>query len=195
MRIGLTGGIGSGKSTVARLLERRGSVLIDADAISRASTDAGGAAIPDIRASFGDSYITPEGALDRVRMRERVFQDPAAKTMLEAIIHPLVGQQSEKLLREAGSRSVVFDVPLLVESGRWPARVDWVWIVDCSMETQIQRVQQRNRWQRNDIEAVMNQQASRAERLAASDAVIFNENVTLDELELMVEDLAMRFGL
>lgn len=195
MRLGLTGGIGSGKSTVARLLAARGACVIDADAISRASTAPGGTAIPAIREAFGPAYITDDGALHRDRMRERVFQDPEAKRRLEGIIHPIVAMQTRAMVEEAGSRPVVFDVPLLVESRQWPQRVDRVWVVDCKESTQVARVQARNGWAVEAVEAVIRQQASRAQRLAAADAVIFNDGIDLEELEQLVADLAARFGI
>src|SRR3990167_6059018 len=126
MRVGLTGGIGSGKSTVLQMLAQLGAAVIDADAISRATTAAGGAAIPAIAQRFGREFITPQGALDRDRMRERAYADPAARKQLEEIIHPLVGQESERQVQAAlaaGVKCIVFDIPLLVESGRWRARV------------------------------------------------------------------------
>lgn len=195
MRLGLTGGIGSGKSTVARLLAARGACVIDADAISRASTAPGGTAIPAIREAFGPAYITDDGALHRDRMRERVFQDPEAKRRLEGIIHPIVAMQTRAMVEEAGSRPVVFDVPLLVESRQWPQRVDRVWVVDCKESTQVARVQARNGWAVEAVEAVIRQQASRAQRLAAADVVIFNDGIDLEELEQLVADLAARFGI
>ena len=195
LRLGLTGGIGSGKSTVARLLAARGACVIDAAALARASTAPGGTAIPAIREVFGPAYITDDGALHRDRMRERVFQDPEAKRRLEGIIHPIVAMQTRAMVEEAGSRPVVFDVPLLVESRQWPQRVDRVWVVDCKESTQVARVHARNGWAVEAVEAVIRQQASRAQRLAAADVVIFNDGIDLEELEQLVADLAARFGI
>ena len=126
-RIGLTGGIGSGKSTVARLLVDSGAILVDADAISRQLTAPGGAALQEIARQFGDDVITADGAMDRDRMRQLAFNDPSARQRLEAIIHPLVGQEATRQSAQAvkaakGSACIVFDVPLLVESGRWRNR-------------------------------------------------------------------------
>jgi len=133
--LGLTGGIGSGKSTVGTMLMARGAAVIDADAISRATTAAGGAAIAAIAERFGLTFITPAGALDRERMRTHVFANPNARQQLEAIIHPLVSlhtqQQAEAALAR-GQRVLVFDVPLLVESQRWRGHVDRVLVVDCA---------------------------------------------------------------
>jgi len=129
LRIGLTGGIGSGKSTVAGLLAAHGAAIIDTDAIARRLTLAGGAAIPALRAEFGDDYIDTNGALDRERMRTLAFGDPAARQRLEGILHPLIGEQTEREAAAAAAPVKVFDVPLLVESGRWRARVDRVLVV------------------------------------------------------------------
>ena len=147
MRIGLTGGIGSGKSTVAQMLVAGGAVLIDADAISRSVTAPGGAAIAQIAAWFGPQAITPEGAMNRDVMRQRIFDDPAAKKQLEAIIHPLVSSESARQAEVAylsGSSLLVFDVPLLVESHRWRQQLDKVLVVDCTEATQISRVMARD---------------------------------------------------
>jgi len=132
MRIGLTGGIGSGKSTVAALLVRQGAVLIDTDAIARALTGPGGAAMPALRARFGDAIVDAQGALDRERMRALAFADPAAKRTLEAVLHPVIGAEAERQAVQAAGAPLVFDVPLLVESGHWRTKVDRVLLVDCS---------------------------------------------------------------
>ena len=183
LRIGLTGGIGSGKSTVALLLERQGAALVDTDAIARHLTLPGGTAIESIRAAFGADFITADGALDRARMRALAFSDPCAKRRLEAILHPLIGTETE---RQAGATqaapAVVFDVPLLVESGRWRARVDKVLVVDCLEATQVRRVVARSGWTAPAVQAVLAQQASRAQRRACADAVIFNDAIALDQL-------------
>lgn len=194
-RLGLTGGIGSGKSTVAQLLALRGACVIDADALSRASTGPGGAAIPAIRDAFGPDFIGADGALLRERMRERVFAHPQDRHTLERIVHPIVAAQSRAMVEQAGSAPIVFDVPLLVESRQWPQRVDRVWVVDCTVETQVARVQARSGWTADAVKSVIGQQASRAQRLAAADAVIFNDGIDLVTLERLVADLAARFGL
>jgi dephospho-CoA kinase len=189
-KIGLTGGIGSGKSTVAAMLVAQGLPLIDADALSRAATQVGGLAISPIRAAFGDDMIAADGSLNRDAMRQAMLADANAKARLEAILHPLIGQQIDlelKLAHEAGSQIAVLDIPLLVEGGaRWRSRVDAVWVVDCQPQTQISRVKARSGWPMAQIEAVMAAQASRVQRLAAADAVIFNENISLSELEQQV---------
>lgn len=197
-RIGLTGGIGSGKSTVARILVDCGAALIDADAISRQLTAPGGAAVSELARQFGPQLITPEGAMDRDRMRQLAFGDPAIKGRLEAIIHPLVSQES---LRQssaavaAGRACIVFDIPLLVESGRWRQQLDRVLVVDCTEDTQIARVMVRNAWPREVVEKIMAGQASRAQRLAAADICICNEGLSLETLDRLVRQLAPRFGL
>lgn len=182
LRIGLTGGIGSGKSTVAAMLAALGAPVVDADAISRASTAAGGTAIEPIRQAFGDSFITPTGALDRDRMRARVFSDAQAKARLEAIVHPLVRAEIDRRIAACTADAIVLDLPLLVESPAWRERCDRVWVVDCTPETQIRRVMARNGWPREQVLAVLAQQASRAQRLAAADLVIANDDIDLDTL-------------
>jgi dephospho-CoA kinase len=198
MRIGLTGGIGSGKSTVLQMFAELGAAVIDADAISRASTAAGGAAIPAIAQRFGSQFITPGGALDRERMRAHAYADAQARKQLEEIIHPLVGQESARQVEAAlaaGVPCIVFDIPLLVESGRWRAQVDRVVVVDCSPETQIKRVVARSGLKPDDVRAIIAAQATRADRLAAADVVICNEHVSLGELRDIVVQAARRFGL
>ena len=200
LHLGLTGGIGSGKSTVAALWAERGAAVIDADAISRATTAAQGAALPAIAAQFGPSLIGTDGALDRAAMRDLVYQDPAARARLEAIIHPLVSQETERRVAHAqqqGALLLVFDVPLLVESGaRWRARVDRVLVVDCESAVQIERVVARSQLPRAQIEAIIAAQATREQRLAAADWVLFNgEGVTVRDLNRQIDELAGRLGL
>ena len=199
LRLGLTGGIGSGKSSVASILARAGAAVMDADAISRSLTQAGGRAIPAILAEFGETLIGPDGAMDRDAMRALVFSNPSSKRQLEAIVHPLVGQvlqEQSNAAVAAGHACLVYDVPLLVESGdRWRRQVDWVCVVDCEVETQIQRVMARNQLGRADVERIISQQASRQQRLACADAVIFNEGIDLAHLERLVHEMMTRFGL
>lgn len=189
-KIGLTGGIGSGKSTVARMLVARGAQLIDADALSRAATQPGGAAIPSIRAAFGDAVVSTDGSLNRDAMREIMLTDARAKTSLEAILHPLIGEQINHRLEaanHAGAQLVVLDIPLLVEGGaRWRSCCDAVWVVDCLASTQMARVQSRSAWPVAQVASVIAAQASRAQRLACADAVIFNEEITLSMLDQLV---------
>ncbi|MBL8286692.1 MAG: dephospho-CoA kinase [Rubrivivax sp.] len=189
-RIGLTGGIGSGKSTVARLLVRCGAHLVDTDAIARALTLPGGAGIAPIAAAFGAESIAADGALDRARMRALVFADPAAKVRLEGILHPLIGEQARAhAAAAAAGQPVVFDVPLLAESSHWRDRVERVLVVDCSEATQAARVAERPGWTLAAAERVIAQQAPRAARRAIADAVIHNDGLSLDELAAAVGQL------
>ena len=190
-RIGLTGGIGSGKSTVAGMLRELGAAVIDADAISRGLTAAGGAALPAIARQFGAHMIGADGALDRSAMRQLVFADPAARQRLEAIIHPLVGQQTAERAQAAlaqGCRVLVHDVPLLVEAGeRWRRQLDRVWVVDCEEATQRQRVMARSGLSAAEVQAIIDQQARRQQRLACADGVIRNEGLDLAALREQVQ--------
>jgi dephospho-CoA kinase len=198
LRLGLTGGIGSGKSTVARMLADRGAAVLDADAMSRATTQAGGSAIAPIARTFGDGFIAPDGSLDRQRMRDHVFAHPEARAQLEEIIHPLVSQamqQQSAAALAAGSRCLVHDVPLLVESGRWRQSLDRVLVVDCSEDTQRRRVRARNRWDEATITAVIASQSPRLNRLAAADVVLFNDGDSLEALARQVDALTSWFGL
>jgi dephospho-CoA kinase len=198
VRIGLTGGIGSGKSTVLAMLQERGAVAIDADAISRSTTAAGGPAIPLIAQRFGPEFVDADGALDRVRMRERAYAHPESRKELEAIIHPLVGQEIARQVEQAlaaGASCIVFDIPLLVESGRWRAQLDRVLVVDCEPETQVARVAARSALQPDEVRAIIAAQAPRTLRLAAADMVICNEGIGLEALRHEVEQAALSFGL
>ncbi|MFZ4480261.1 MAG: dephospho-CoA kinase [Rhodoferax sp.] len=198
VRLGLTGGIGSGKSTVAALLARQGAGIVDADAISRQLSAAGGLALPAIAGAFGPEFITPAGALDRDRMRDLIHRDAGARQRLEAIIHPLVGQETQRqadLLAREGTRCIVFDVPLLVESPFWRKKVDHVLVVDCTPEVQISRVMARSQLPRQDVERIIASQASREQRLSAADSVIFNVGLSLDELAAELAQISGRFGL
>lgn len=185
MRIGLTGGIGSGKSTVASaLVTLGGALLVDTDAISRDLTQPGGAAMPAILTQFGAAFVTAEGALNRAAMRELAFRDPTAKRALEAILHPMIGAETSRqsALASTGQR-VVFDVPLLVESGRWRRLVDRVLVVDCGEDTQVARVIARSGLSESAVRAILAQQATRSQRRAAADAVIHNDGLTLEQLK------------
>ncbi len=194
LRLGLTGGIGSGKSTVAQMLAKRGAAVIDSDAIARSVTATNGSAMPAIREAFGPEFVTPEGALDRERMRARVFSDPGAKLRLEAIVHPLVGlatQAQAQAAIQAGHTLLVFDVPLLVESSRWRKLVDMVMVVDCLESTQIARVMARSGLSQDAVQNIIHAQATRAQRLAAADITVFNEGLDLEQLKRAVDALAL----
>ena len=186
--LGLTGGIGSGKSTVAGMLAQRGAAVIDADAISRATTAAHGPAIPLIAEAFGAHMIAADGALDRAAMRQLVFEDASARQRLEAIVHPLINRETERQTQDAigmGVGLLVFDVPLLVESGaKWRSRLDRVLVIDCPPDVQTQRVMGRSGLSPEETKRIMEAQASRHQRLAAADIVIYNgHGVTLESLE------------
>lgn len=193
-RIGLTGGIGSGKSTVAGLLAQQGAVLVDTDAIARAIAQPGGIAMPALEAAFGPGVIAADGGLDRAAMRQIVFADAGAKLRLEGILHPLIGTETQRQAAAAGDDAVVvFDVPLLVESGRWRAIVDRVLVVDATEQTQLKRVVARSGWAPEAVQAVIAQQASRRARRAAADAVLYNETLSLEELGAQVWGLWNRW--
>jgi len=170
----LTGGIGSGKSSVARLFEAHGVAVIDADALAHELTSPGGAALPAIRAAFGREVVDERGALDRERMRRRAFGDPAARKRLEAILHPMIRDESERRRAAATSAYVILMIPLLVESGDPRRRCDRVLVVDCPEAEQVRRVMLRSNLARPEVAAIMSAQASRAERLAHADDVIDN---------------------
>lgn len=190
LRIGLTGGIGSGKSTVAQLLVELGATLIDTDKIARQLTEPAGLAIGVLAREFGADLIGPDGALDRSRMRALVFADNGAKQRLEAILHPLIGLETERQADAAADApAIVFDVPLLVESGRWRAKVDKVLVVDCREATQVDRVVARSGWTPDAVQAVIDQQASRRQRRACADAVLFNDGITPAQLAHQVQAL------
>ena len=192
-RLGLTGGIGSGKSTVAAMLVGCGATLVDTDAIARALTLPSGAAIEPIRAAFGDAVIASDGSLDRANMRSIVFEDPARKAALEAILHPMIGAECDRQAVRAAGSLVVFDVPLLVESGRWRQKVDRVLVVDATAEVQVARVMARSNWTEQMTLAVLALQASRRTRVKAADAVIFNVGKSLAQLAEEVRVLMDRW--
>jgi len=185
-RIGLTGGIGSGKSTFGAMLATRGFALIDADAVSRELTGVGGLAIAKVREAFGDSSIALDGSMDRNQMRTLVFSQPEAKARLEAILHPLVRASiAEKItvIKDKGEPLAVLDIPLLVESPQWQGQLDGIIVVDCSEARQLSRVMARNGWTQAQTQAVMAAQASRQERLAVANWVIDNDNDDLSALQ------------
>jgi dephospho-CoA kinase len=195
LRLGLTGGIGSGKSTVAKILLAFDAQIIDADAISRATTQSGGAAIPEVARVFGSRFITPDGALDRPLMRDHVFAHDGARSQLESIVHPLVAQEMARQVRTTNASCLIFDVPLLVESAHWRQQLDCIWVVDCTVETQVARVQQRSGWSQSAVQAVIASQCTRPERLGAADATLYNDGISLAQLHALVKHLALKFGL
>lgn len=194
MLLGLTGGIGSGKSTVAALLGRHGAALIDADAISRAATARGGVAIDQIAEQFGENYLLPDQSLDRDRMRALAFESGAARTKLEAIVHPIVGAEIQRQVDLALSKSVrciVIEIPLLVESGRWRKRLSRVLAVDCSEKTQVGRIARRNGLDAAQAMKIIGVQAPRDARLSAADIVVQNDLDSMSVLEAQVDQMAL----
>lgn len=190
--VGLTGGIGSGKTAVANDLGRLGAALVDTDLIAHTLTAPGGAAMAEIAAAFGPSVIAADGSLDRAAMRALAFSDPAARGRLEAILHPLIRSESARQCAAAQAPYVVLVVPLLVESGNWRERCDRLCVVDCPESLQIERVRARSALPEAQIRAIMAAQASRAERLAAADDVIDNSG-SLAELAPQIDTLHRRY--
>lgn len=193
--VGLTGGIGSGKSAAAERFRQLGAGIIDTDVIAHELTAAGGAAIAPLRDAFGIAILTETGALDRIAMRQRVFADPGAKLQLEAILHPLIRAEGEAGLTRLAGTDVpyaVLVVPLLVETTGYRSLVNRVCVVDCPEETQIARTMTRSRLSREEVMAIMASQAGRAERLAAADDVITNL-AGLNDLRLQVDRLHSRY--
>ncbi len=193
--IGLTGGIGSGKSTVAAMLVTLGATLVDTDAIAHALTGPGGAAMPALRAAFGEDIATADGALDRGAMRARVFADAAQKRHLEAVLHPLIHAEALRQALQALAQPqavVVFDVPLLAESGPegpWRRRCQRVLVVDCDEAEQCRRVMARNGWSEEQVRRIIAAQAPRATRRALADAVLLNQGI--DKSALMEQVLTI----
>ncbi len=186
-KLGLTGGIGSGKTQVANWLGAWGANVIDTDLIAHELTAAGGRAIEPITSAFGDGVIDPKGALDRAKMRELVFAEAPRRAQLESILHPLIAEEVIRQAARAHGLYAVFVVPLLVESGRWMDRIDRLCVVDCEEQTQIERVQGRNAIPLATIRRILDAQATRAQRLALADDVIDNsKDISLAQLEQQV---------
>jgi len=190
--VGLTGGIGSGKSAAAREFERLGAAVVDTDAIAHELTAPGGAALEHIKALFGEGFIGPSGAMDREAMRQRVFNDPGAKRALEALLHPMIRTESQRRIAAARGPYVIYVVPLLVESGNDRDRVDRVLVVDVPEGLQVERVARRSGLPEREVRAIMAQQASRAARLAAANDVIDNSGA-LEALRAQVAALHARY--
>ncbi len=187
--VGLTGGIGSGKTQASNAFESLGVPVIDTDLISHAVTAPNGLAIPAIREAFGESLIDPSGKLDRVKMRELVFSDPQARHKLEAILHPLIANVTmASVSQHADAPYVVLVVPLLAESPQWLSRCDRVLVIDCEVETQIDRVMRRSNLSREEVLSIIATQATREARRAIANEVIVNES-TLESLTQQVRRL------
>jgi dephospho-CoA kinase len=190
--VGLTGGIGSGKSAAAEEFERLGATVVDTDAIARSLTEPGGAAMPHIQALFGDAFVSPDGAMDRSAMRTRVFADPAAKRALESLLHPMIRAEAERRIAQASGPYVVYVVPLLIESKDARRRADRILVVDAPEELQVSRVAARSGLASAEVRAIMATQVSRAERLAAADDVVDNAG-SLEALREQVRALHARY--
>ncbi|VXC43183.1 dephospho-CoA kinase [Burkholderia sp. 8Y] len=192
--IGLTGGIGSGKSTVADLFAAHGVPLVDTDLIAHQVSAPGGVAMPLIASEFGSAYVAQDGSLERAKMRELVFADDTARARLEAILHPLIRAETGRQRAAAGGAYHIVVVPLLVESGDWASRVSRVLVVDCPVEMQVARVMRRNGFSREQVLAIIAKQASREARLAAADDIVLNdEAATLASLAQDVAALHARY--
>ena len=187
VRIGLTGGIGSGKSTAAAILAQFGAQVLDADAVARDLGAPGGAAVPAVRAAFGSAVLAPDGALDRAALRERVFADPAARHLLESILHPLIAAALEAQAAARAAPTCIFDIPLLAESRHWRARVDRILVIDCDASTQLERVCQRPGWSEATARLAIAAQAPRTLRRSIADAVVYNDGISLDELRATLQ--------
>ena len=173
--VGLTGGIGSGKTTVAELFAELGAGVVDTDVIARALTGAGQTAVGEIARRFGPQFVTADGALDRARMRKLAFEDTRAKKDLESILHPLIRREAERRVTSSTAPYVILVVPLLFESGAYRSLVRRVLVVDSDQETRIERVRRRNNLPREEIMAIMTSQVGQAERLRRADDVIRND--------------------
>ena len=198
-RIAITGSMGSGKSTVSQILRKLGHPVYDADLIAKKVLQSEKTKVQLIE-RYGEQILNEDLSINKTFLASRIFNNLEDKAHLEAIIHPLVGQETDRQAQQAlaaGHPMLVFDVPLLVESGtRWRGRVDRVWVVDCDPATQIERVMARNQLPREQVEQILAAQSPRAQRLAAADMVLFNgAGTTLDTLRQQVQRAAATFGL
>lgn len=190
--IGVTGGIGCGKTVVCDLFAARGASIIDTDLIAHQLSQAGGAAMPAIHAEFGAAFLNRQGALDRAKMRELVFADPGAKQRLEAILHPMIRRETQAAFDTAGGCYLMFVVPLLIESGTWKQQVNRILVIDCPESLQITRVMARSKLSQAQVAAIMATQVSRAQRLAAADDVIDNQG-DISMLTAQIERLHQQY--
>lgn len=190
--IGLTGGIGCGKSSVAEIFRALGAAIVDTDEIARALTLAHGVAIEAIRSEFGDAYIAPDGSLDRPRMRRLAFDDPHARRRLEAILHPLIRARSQALVENVVEPYALLVVPLLFETGAYAELVQRVLVVDCDEARQVERTMQRSGLSRAEVCAIMAAQLPRAERVARADDII-NNDADMEALKVQAERLHEKY--
>jgi len=190
--VGLTGGIGSGKSAAAEEFGRLGATVVDTDAIAHELTQSGGAAIGEIRRRFGSDYVEPTGAMDRAKMRALVFRDPAARRKLEQLLHPMIRAESERRIAAASGPYVIHVVPLLVESAEYRQRVARVLVVDCPEAVQVERVRRRSSLSEEEVRRIIGAQIKSEVRLTAADDVIDNAG-TLDALHKQVRELHVRY--
>ena len=190
--VGLTGGIGSGKSAAAEEFARLGATVVDADAIAHKLTGKEGNAIPQLRKAFGEAFITAENSLDRKKMRELIFSDSKQKQRLESLLHPLIREESRRRIAAATGPYVVHVVPLLVETGAAAGRFDRVLVVDCPENLQVGRAAQRSNLGESEVRAILRSQASREARFAAADDVIDNAG-TIEALKQQVAALHARY--
>jgi len=190
--VGLTGGIGSGKSSAARMFEELGAAVVDTDAIAHELTRAGGAAVQAIRDAFGPDYIAPDGGLDRAKMRRLVFGDAAARAKLEALLHPLIRERSRDGIAAARQPYVIVVAPLLLETGAYRDLIARVLVVDCSEERQVARATQRSQLSAEEVRAIMAAQLPRAERVKRADDVLANDG-SLEDLRRQVARLHAKY--
>jgi len=190
--VGLTGGIGSGKTTVAELFASQGAGIVDTDEISRTLTAPAQPAVTQIEHKFGPQFIAADGSLDRAQMRHLVFSDPSARKDLEAILHPLIRQESTRQIHASGAPYVVVVVPLLIETGSYRGMIGRILVVDCEQETQIRRTMERSGFSRNDVLAIIASQVPRQQRLREADDVIHNDG-GLEALRAQVSPLHLRY--
>ncbi|HUR47134.1 MAG TPA: dephospho-CoA kinase [Candidatus Saccharimonadales bacterium] len=193
--VGLTGGIGSGKTTVAELFASNGAGIVDTDEISHQLTAPNQPAVDEIARKFGPQFVADDGSLDRMRMRNFVFTDPGARKNLEALLHPMILQESMRQIQNSTAPYVILVVPLLIESGAYRETIGRILVVDCNPETQVSRVMKRGGLNRDEVLAIIATQVSRAQRLSAADDIIYND-ANLEALEKQVKALHLRyFGL
>lgn len=190
--IGVTGGIGSGKSSAAAMFADQGAGVIDTDDISRELTGPGGLAMPEIIATFDAAVAGPDGSLDRAAMRQRVFADPSQRKLLESILHPMIRSEARNRVERSSAPYVLLLVPLLLEAGGYPGLVRRILVVDCDESTQISRAMRRSNLTADEVKAVMAAQLPRMQRLERADDILHNDG-DLDSLRGQVTSLHQRY--